>query len=81
MQECRDLVTSATLAFQDADEEDKEKAQETWRTLAEKFWQQEAGAEAERKAANPKLFRVKAYEWICCTVHMLMAACGVNFDS
>lgn len=64
-------MTAATLAFQSGDEGAIAAAKASWRDLAKKFWQDQ-----EEQKKGPTLHRVKVYEWLCATEHMLRASMG-----
>ena len=69
-------MTSATLAFAHGSVVDIGNAKATWRELAERFWALntlEKAEGADNKAA-PKLRRVKVFEYLCVTHHMLEIA-------
>ena len=79
-QATRDIITSATLAFQnDENKTDQEKAKASWRSLADDFWSQTAAESDKNK--KKILHRTKVYEWIVATCHMLMIGCGSTWES
>ena len=78
----RDLVTPATLAFQDDDLGAQDEAKKSWKEIAESFWMKTAAASEETKSKRAKpLHRTKVYEWLCATCHMLQCAIGGTWET
>jgi len=76
-QATRDLVTQATMAYQDSDNTiDAQNAKAAWRDIARDFLAK--SAEDNVKSKPRKLHRTKVYEWLCATSHMLRVAMGKN---
>eukprot|EP00971_Amphidinium_carterae_P347707 6489836-Amphidinium_carterae.1 len=76
-----DLTTSATLAFQSGEGEEKE-VQRSWSQLAKRFWiEMTKHGENERQQRVKKLVRTKAYSWLIATSHMLMVCSGVGWSA
>ena len=70
----RDLVTGATLAFQDDDDPAKQTAEQaSWKQIADNYWTEQCKISEEGKK-RPKLYRTKAYEWLCLDlpIHVLI---------
>ena len=79
----RDLITSATLAFQHSqqrEEQAHEKA--SWRAVATSFWQDTVvdNGGQPRKRQRVSLHRTKSYEWLCATTHMLQIAASKTWQ-
>jgi hypothetical protein len=78
---CRDLVTSATLAFEDkADVDAQSEQKQNWKDIARNFWVKSAADTDAQTGKRKKLHRTKVYEWICATTHMLHIAMGVTWE-
>ena len=50
----RDLLSSATLAFEGKDFEQQKAAQRTWKEVARDFWAKQAAESDNEKRRNPK---------------------------
>ena len=50
----RDLLSSATLAFEGKDFEQQKAAQRTWKEVARDFWAKQAAETDNEKRRNPK---------------------------
>ena len=75
----RDLVTSATLAFQydDSNAQKEQQLEKTsWRELARNYWKATAADSSDKSTHKRQFHRTKSYEWIVATSHMLMIAMG-----
>ena len=58
-QATRDLVTSATLAFEDKDLDAQAKVKRTWKDVARNYWAKSAVRDQKEKIQTPKFHRVK----------------------
>jgi hypothetical protein len=53
----------------------------SWKQVAKEFWQDTADIDSKARTKQPKLHRIKVYEWLCATTHMLLIASGKTWDS
>ena len=78
-QACRDLITSATMAFQDTtDMQSQERAKVIWRQLARQFWDKSV-ADSKKGPNKQKLHGTKTYEWLCGIEHMLKISANASW--
>ena len=79
LQAVPELMTAATLAFQDKSSQEVGQAKQNWKDVAARFWLDQK--EMCRDVKQKKLKRTKVFQWLMATSHMLMVACGVGWSA